>query len=79
MENRIEMIKAMDMIAWAINNEDILSTWLAVGVADGDVENDDLEYYCDDDTFAELMGVFLRRMALAKDDGGLYYDGIVSR
>lgn len=86
---RIQMVKAMEFIARQINNEDIFEVWLALGVADGDIdygnvalEADDAEilgYYTDDETFAELMGLFLRVMREASKDGGLYCDGIVSR
>ena len=51
-------------------------------VADGDITkettDEDLEYYCEDDNFAELMYYFLRRMKAAEADG-LYVDGVVSK
>lgn len=59
--------------------------WLALGVADGDIEYgyfssplDDDDYYIEDKNFAELMGLFLRCMARARESGGLYCDGVVS-
>lgn len=82
---RAEVVKAMETIARCINDEEIFYGWLMVGVADGDIdENTTLEDiyelgYTDNDTFAELMGVFLRKMALANKSGGLYCDGIVSK
>ena len=90
--NKIErekMVKAMEFIARQINNEDIFDGWLMVGVADGDIEYGDLEvtkdnagwldsYYEDDSDFAELMDTFLRKMAQAYKDGGLYCDRVVS-
>lgn len=79
---RIEVVRAMETIARCINNEEIFMGWLMVGVADGDITpettDEDLEYYIEDDTFGELMGTFLRKMAQARKDGGLYCDGIVS-
>ena len=43
------------------------------------VYDDELEYYTEDDTFAELMDTFLCLMSNAKKNGGLYVDGIVSK
>lgn len=79
---RAKVVRAMETLCRCINNEDIFMPWLSVGVADGDITKDttdeDLEYYCEDDNFAELMELFLRLMARAKKDGGLYCDGVVS-
>lgn len=79
---RAKVVRAMETLCRCINNEDIFMPWLSVGVADGDITEDttdeDLEYYCEDDNFAELMELFLRLMARAKKDGGLYCDGITS-
>lgn len=82
---RIKMVKAMEFIARQINDEDIIMSWLSVGVADGDIEygdltsepGDDAEYYTNDDDFRDLMGLFVRCMARANKSGGLYCDGIV--
>lgn len=80
---RIEMVKAMEMVARAINDESVFETWLSVGVADGDItENtsaEDIEYYTDDEIFADLMDTFLIIMENAKKSGGLYFDDIVSK
>lgn len=85
MKDRIKMVKAMEFIVRQINNEDLIIPWLYVGVADGDIEYGDLSdevdnaiSYTDDETFKELMSVFLRCMAKALKDGGLYCDGIMS-
>ena len=40
---------------------------------------DNLEYYCDDQTFADLMDTFLYVMAAARKSGGLYCDKVVSK
>ena len=73
----------METIARAVNDENIFMDWLISGVADGDIkantEDDELEYYTEDDTFAELMDTFLCLMSNAKKNGGLYVDGIVSK
>lgn len=87
---RVKMIKAMEFIARNINDENIfVNRWLVAGVADGDIDYGDLsadkedaenlEYYMDDATFADLMELFLRCMASAKKSGGLYCDGVVSK
>ena len=80
---RAELIKAMELLARAVNDETVFETWLLEGVADGDitgnVEDDEIEYYAEDKTFADLMDTFLNVMADAKKSGGLYFDGIVSK
>lgn len=83
---RVKVVKAMELLARQINDEDIFDVWLVGGVADGDIkygdltakENDlqDLEWYIDDKNFSELMGCFLRCMAKARKSGGLYCNGI---
>lgn len=83
---RIKMVKAMEYLARAVNDEIVFDGWLMNGAADGDIEEGDLtidggevEWYTDDDNFADLMDTFLRLMARAKKSGGLYCDGIVSK
>lgn len=87
---RTKMIKAMEFIARNINSEDVFECWLVNGVADGDIEYGDLaayaesdandvEYFLDDEHFADLMETFLWCMAKAKRDGGLACDRVVSR
>ena len=80
---RIKMVRAMELLARAVNDETVFEHWLTCGVADGDIDDDtsdsDLEYYAEDDTFAELMDTFLRVMSGARRSGGLYFDKIVSR
>ncbi len=77
--NRIEFVKAMEMIARAVNDESVFMEWLSLGVADGDAENDDLEYYTEDDVFADLMDTFLDVMSNARKSGGLYFDNVLSK
>ena len=80
---RTEVVRAMDTMARCINDEMVFEGWLMCGVADGDIdattEDEELEYYIDDETFAELMGTFLNVMTRAKKSGGLYVDGVVSK
>lgn len=85
---RVKMVKAMEFIACQINDEEVFDSWLCCGVADGDVEYGDLDaqdkhgildYYVQDDHFADLMHLFLKIMAVARRSGGLYCDGIVDK
>lgn len=84
-EERMKMVKAMEYIARQLNDEEILESWLAAGVADGDIEYGDLttyadidDWYIEDQHFSDLMETFLRCMYAAKKSGGLYCDGVVS-
>lgn len=81
LKERAKVVRAMDLLCRCINDEDVFMPWLSVGVADGDITSEttdeDLEWYCEDDNFAELMYYFLRRMKYAAKDG-LYVDGVVS-
>lgn len=91
LDERIKMVKAMEYIARQVNDEEVFDLWLALGVADGDIEygdlsacenlqEDDAAWYADDDKrFAELMELFLDLMKNAKRSGGLYCDGVVSK
>ena len=80
---RAKVVRAMETIARCVNDEDVFYRWLLCGVADGDIDEDttdeDLEYYCEDKIFADLMERFLDLMTAAKRSGGLYEDRIVSK
>ena len=80
---RAKMVRAMEYIARAVNDEEVFESWLINGIADGDIDgtemDEDLEYYCEDKTFADLMERFLDLMTEAKKSGGLYADRIVSK
>ena len=83
-KERCNAVRAMELLARAVNNENFFEEWLISGVADGDIDADtkdeDLDYYVEDDTvFADLMDTFLHVMKNAYKDGGLYIDGIVSK
>lgn len=79
---RIKLVRAMETVARAINDEDIFECWLIAGVADGDIDDtttdDELDYYAEDDNFADLMAEFLICMKRAYKSGGLYFDGVLS-
>lgn len=83
LKERAELVRAMELIARSVNDEEAFMLWLSLGVADGDIdedtEDDELECYCEDDTLSDLMTVFLNLMDSARKDGGLYCDGIVSK
>ena len=80
---RTKIVRAMETLARAVNDEDLFEYWLILGVADGDIDetttDEELEYYIEDDNFAELMGTFLNVMKNAYKSGGLYVDGVVSK
>lgn len=83
LKTRAEMVRAMETVARAVNDEEVFEAWLVMCVADGDIDDDttdeDLEYYCEDETFADLMERFLDLMTKAKKNGGLYIDKVVSK
>lgn len=81
---RKRVVRAMELIARQVNDEDVFNIWLMNGVADGDIDYDgDLtqvdDYYCEDEHFADLMETFLEVMKAAKKSGGLYCDNVVSK
>lgn len=42
-EERVKVVKAMELLARQVNDCDIFNFWLSLGVADGDIEYGDLE------------------------------------
>ena len=74
---RIELIKAMDMIARCINDEEVFTGWLMNGVPDGEIKENttdkELEWLTDDETLEDIMNCFLGRMVGASKSGGLFY------
>lgn len=86
---RIKCVKAMEFLARQINDEEVFEKWLVDGVADGDIDageldvksgdEDLLDYYIEDEHFADLMDTFAHVIARARKSGGLYCDGIVSK
>lgn len=83
LSRRAKVVRAMETIARCVNDEEVFYRWLLCGIADGDIDDDttdeDLEYYCEDKTFADLMERFLDLMTAAKRSGGLYEDKIASK
>lgn len=83
-QKRIKVVKAMETLARCINDEKVFSTWLSLGVADGDItentSDEELEFYVENNVqFADLMHTFLRCMNNAYYNGGLYVDNVVSK
>ena len=86
---RIKMLKAMEFIARKVNDEEVFESWLILGIADEDIvdgdlsvkqeDPEDLEIYTIDEHFADIMDTFLNLMNAARDSGGLFCDGIVSK
>lgn len=85
---RREMVRAMDTVIRNLDDEDFIESWLAVGVEDhdGDLTDEEIDFYCEDTNFADLMYLFCRLMNKATNydrecnfDGTLYCDGIVSK
>lgn len=73
MTKRINVLKAMDTMVRALNDEEWLELWLAYGIADGDSEDDEqLEWYCKDEIFADMMARFARIMRRATNDKELF-------
>ena len=81
MKERIELVRAMDCIIRHANDESIIEPWLILGVADGDADlpDEDLKSYTDDETFQELMDLFLNCVDMIRDSGGLFCDGVVTK
>ena len=81
---RAEVVKAMETMARCINNETIFYRWLSCGVADGDINTKTTLKeiaemgYCEDESFKDLMTLFLKLMYKAANDSGIYTDGITS-
>lgn len=82
-KGRLEVVRAMETIARAINHEGIFEEWLSYGVADGDIDetttDEELMFYVEsNETFGELMSTFTHMMRKVHTNGGLYVDGVAS-
>ena len=80
---RIEMVRAMETVMRNLNDEDDFEIWLTSGVADGDIDenttDEELEYYAESETFADLMDTFVYIFQQTSRRGALYCDGVVSK
>lgn len=86
-ERRARLVKAMELLARAVNDEDVFELWLQDGVADGDITDKTTPEevaqmgYCDDAHFRAILSTFASLMRLATMDtarGAFYADGIIS-
>lgn len=76
---RLELLRAIDLLARSCNDEGVIDYWLTEGIADGSADSDkELDFYTYDDNLAEVMDAFLETMHLARENGGLYCDGVTN-
>lgn len=82
-EERIELLRAMDCIMRHMNDEEVIMTWLEVGIPDGACEDDDdcelIDIAEDNGEFSEIMDTFVNLMQVARNEplkGTLYCDGV---
>lgn len=88
LKERATMVRAMETVMRNLNDEEVFEGWLMDGVADGDIDekttDEDLEWYCKDESFASLMDTFCWVMKNAlktypEEQAVFYCDKIVSR
>lgn len=81
-KERIAMVRAMETVCRNLNDEAGIECWFVNGVADGDITeettDEELEYYVEDDVFADLMDTFAYVMTKyakrkSSEDGGQFY------
>lgn len=84
-KERLEVVRAMDTIAKTLNDERDYVWWAAMGIPDGEIDNntkdEDIEWLCEDDIFPDLLFNFCRIFGMKKEKakGFLYCDGIVGK
>lgn len=88
-EERMKCVKSMEFLVRQVNDEEVFTEWLGIGVADGDIpygeteitseDEDVLDYYIENENFSDLMGLFLEIMHDARNSGGLWCDTILSK
>lgn len=80
---RKELVLSMERLVRSVNNEELMMAWLMYGVPDGDIQKYTIDEvddcFLEDEEFGVLMGMFLRIMSQAEQNGGLYCDNIVSK
>lgn len=78
LKERKRLVAAMEYIIRFVNNEDFIHSWLIGGVPDGDIPFGEFDpdivpdYLGEKVTVEEFAKLFLKIMANAEDDGGLY-------
>lgn len=81
-KERAKVVRAMDTIVKALNDERHYYHWSMVGVADGDLADDTEvdDYYLDSDNLSELMYTFLTIMHRAgTGDATMVVDRVKSK
>lgn len=68
--SRVEVLKAMNLLASMINDEDVTDEWLTYGIPDG-TDDDAMINYIDDFLYHDIVATFLNVMSRAKRSGGL--------
>lgn len=82
---REKMLRAMETVARALNDEEVFEAWLINGPGDGEIEDGEPvdDYYLEDEVFADMMDSFARLMkkATRKDEykSAFCVDGVVSK
>lgn len=70
---RMRVLRAMDTMIRALNDEDWLDLWLMCGIGDGDADTDEgLEFYLEDKVYGDMMARFARIMRRATTDNVLF-------
>lgn len=73
---RIDGLKAMDLLVRHINYEDMIGPWLMDGLPDGANDDDYLSIAVDDIEFDRICDLFLKIMGDSDtQEGGLFFDG----
>lgn len=81
-KERAKVVRAMDTIIKALNDERHYCHWIMVGVADGDLDDDTEvdDYYLDSENLSELMYTFLHIMSHAgTEDATMVVDKVRSK
>lgn len=81
---RIAVIKAMDLIVRSLNDERDILWWLEDGVPDGEINEDTLEEDLqwlveEDDMFADIMSTFTKIMRRQPVNGAMWVDNVLSK
>ena len=60
-EDKVAYVIKMDELVREMNDEAAVMWWLEEGVPDhiGEIDEDDIEYFTEDEPYAELVGLFL--------------------
>lgn len=70
------LVLRMERTMRKINNESIFTTWLSLGVADGDIDDDTTVHdvinlgYTDNDTFYDILDIYTKLVDRAIVSGG---------